>query len=408
MRFVPVCLAATLTLLANSARAADAPPAVAPPAATPTPSKATSGNAENSRANTASAPLDDGLDRSLAALAAADRGRVTLDLKHTDAQTVVDRLNALGIVPVRVDWNALARIGFDPDDALDFSAKDVSLLDALAILAQSVGSETERAVIDAAPGQIVVTTDMSARALRGTAIYDVADIATDPTLLGEVDGGGVTIAPAATHGVSDETLAERMTRLVDLITDHIDTNSWTANGGERSAISAEAARLVVTATPSTHRKVRDLLLNLRRESPVAALVEVTLYEVPRAALDDMSRAAATDAAELARLIEHRDDARRGWSPRVVARLGEEAKLKSERTGETDSCFVVARHDRIGRVLSVTIELHVERGPNRAEFSGTLPFEGGRGAVATVLPGGPDDEHGWAVVVTAAECARPRE
>ena len=346
---------------------------------------------------------------SLAALAAADEARVTIEVHDASAESIIAKLNESRTVPVRADWPALERIGIDRTDKLDLVVRGVSLFDALSTLAYSLGRESERPIVDAAPGQLVLTTWTTAARMQELAIYDVADILTDSTLMLTVADTPATVQPTAVTA-TDETLEERTSRLIDLIQEHVDPDGWNTNGGDRGTISTEAARLVVSATPVMHRKIRRLLTQVRSESPLAAEVSVTLIELPRASLDALTRdaqalSARGEPSDLAAALAQKSDARRAWSPRVVARIGETAIVRSEAATEKGVCKIVARHDRIGHVLAVTIAVEVERGGRTASFEGVLPFARGQTPIATILPGGPTDSDAWVLVVGAAEVTR---
>ena len=125
----------------------------------------------------------DALDASLRALREAERSRASIDRSNSTVEAVLAELQATTKIPLRVDWSALERLGIDRDDPFEFHASDLSPKLLLEAIAMSLGSEIERPVVDAGAGQIVLTTDAGRTSLRATAVYDVADVLFDPTLI---------------------------------------------------------------------------------------------------------------------------------------------------------------------------------------------------------------------------------
>lgn len=358
------------------------------------------------------APITDGasampspLDRSIATILDAHAARVTLDADDAELADIVGRLSQAGVV-LRADWPALERLGIDPDDRIGFEVRDLTVYDAAVAFSRAIGDESERPVVDAAPGQLVLTTEHALGGMREAALYDVADIVTDATLLAGTED------PSPTATADTTTDEERAARLVELILDHVDPQSWLEQGGSRGRISREAGRIVVSATPATHLRLRRFLSELRDESPLVASVRLHVLAVPTARADRIVEASAGDAHAQALALVSAPEATRLWAPHVLTRLGETASVETSGATASFSATVIPTRDRIARVLSVQVTLDATVAGVTARFEGTVASMGDSPvwtALEVPMAVAPTSEPAttWFLVVDARAVARER-
>jgi hypothetical protein len=372
----------------------------------------------------------DALDASLRALREAERSRASIDRSNSTVEAVLAELQATTKIPLRVDWSALERLGIDRDDPFEFHANDLSPKLLLEAIAMSLGSEIERPVVDAGAGQIVLTTDAGRASLRATAVYDVADVLFDPTLIDALkalaEGAPVAIdAPldpahgGTTSPATDETTTrdtDAVTgveathdalarRLVRILTTHVDPDGWEVNGGTRAAVTAEAGRLVVSATPIVHRRIQRLLAELRNESPLAAEVELLVGSIATKDLDALlaQSSSTRDDRSIADLVRTASSftSRANWAPSMRVALDRETRLEGAISDAPDAAVCTAaftpRFDRTRGALACAVSIGIG-GPGAVTLATELAGVEGRIEDVLRLPGGPTAETTWVVLV----------
>lgn len=349
----------------------------------------------------------DSLAKSLAALAVADRGSIAFTATDTRLDEALARFTEATGVPVRAEWDALTRILVDRNAVVDWSVRDATPLAALRILAQSIGTDLDRPVVDASQGTLLLTSLPALAGHRETALYDVADIAADPTLLDSL-ASLIAVDEEEAAAASDETTTgeeraagERVERLARLLMDHLDPEGWMDFGGSRGRISAEAGRLVVTASANTHRELRRLLADLRDEAPTSAVVRIAVIELDASvATSAMRRLDAIEGTERRAAIASLralDGARVEVSAELAVRLGAEAIMRvDDATPSRFEATVLARHDRARRSLAVNLDLAM--GAARLTTIADFPARGD-GAEALLMPAA--DGRARIVIVEAA-------
>ncbi|MDZ4753408.1 MAG: hypothetical protein SGJ11_02800 [Phycisphaerae bacterium] len=372
-------------------------------------------------AQTAESQTADSLSISLAAITQAEQGRCSIDARQERVEQVLAELQASSRMPLRIDWVALDRLGVEQDDRIDFHASDLPPLLVLQGIAASLGSETERPVVDASAGQIVITTLRAIGTLRQTAIYDTADLIADPSLIDalaalaqadhadpdpaapavpgadEAEQGAATTQVQATHDAL-------MQRIITIITDHVDPDGWNENAGDRAIISAEAGRLVISASPMTHRRVRALLQSLRNEVPSSARVSVVVAVIATLELDTITKeleTAPSDPSALREAVIAASTFQAAWSPTISTRFDQEATVESASAESETRCAVRVTNDRAKRGMTVAVKFRIKSGERSAaievQFAGTRR----RSTEVVRLPSGPDADSSWVVLIEAA-------
>lgn len=360
-----------------------------------------------SRAATAR-QVDTPLASATATIRAAERTLVTIDRTDAPLTQVLDDFRKAG-VQIQVDWSELALLGVEKDEPVTLMVEKLPATDALAALARVIGEAKERPVLDAAPGLLVLTTADRLEGLRVPAIYDVADILTDPTLLADVaDADAPPHAPTRLDATSADatTVEERAKRLVDVLMTQVDPEGWEDVGGSRGRITVEAGRLVVSATPLAHLRLQRLLADLRRESPYAVETSLTIVELPAATAAQLVASSGHDAAALAASVRKASDAKTVWSPRVVTRFEMPATIETTDAARGAwKATLTPTRDRIARVVTLEVDLELTQGADKVAFRGAVAFELEPRPIAIVLPAGSDSAVRRVLLLEVAPQAR---
>jgi hypothetical protein len=381
----------------------------------------------------AEAPTRSSLDLSVRALEEASKGNVTFDVTNAELSDALASFQALSGLPLRIEWSALADLGIAKDDVIDVHVHDVPPLVALKAIAATINADIDRPVVEAAAGQIVLTSPRGLGAFRELAMYDVADILADPMLIdavaaavraqraaeqhigakeeeeaeGKGDDANSTAGSTAGSAAAFSPLTARGDRLIEIIVDHIDPEGWDDNGGSRGRMSHEAGRLLVTATPSTHQALRTLLADLRRTSPTAATTTWTVASVPTATLDALLAkpefAGPMNTPALDAAIRAASGFKALSKQQVTSKLGEEAVVDLGDGRNGSHCVANVTLDRARGTLSVQTKMTLFAGSWKVDSSTTLV--GGPQSAAGIirLPNSPVEGQDWVVlVVTVAE------
>lgn len=120
------------------------------------------------------APVE--LERNVAALERASRGRVSLTFEDAPLGEVIAGIGKDAGVETRGDWAMLELIGANSDDRIDFAVTDSSPLGAMAALAIQISKDQERPVVEALGGQVLLTLPLAMARLATAATYDIEDL----------------------------------------------------------------------------------------------------------------------------------------------------------------------------------------------------------------------------------------
>ena len=315
------------------------------------------------------------LERDVATLDRAARGRVTLSFRDAPLGEIIAAIGKEGGLETRGDWAMLELIGANPDDRIDFAASDSSPLGAMAALGIQISRDQDRPVVEALGGQVLLTLPLSLARLRGTATYEVEDLiapTADP--------------PGETNVAEPLTREERLESLKDLILEHVQPELWQDLGGEVGSMSVREGRLVISATPSMHLGVRQLLDGLREGLPGTAAVDLAVYRVPSAAIVEL-RKAAGDPHGLASEVARRFADRIVSAPRLVTRVGEPGSITVGSAGAATRSFSIeARRDAARGATVVDLD-YSEEGPGvvAVRANPTLLVAGRRASDVIIVP-----------------------
>jgi len=167
------------------------------------------------------------------------RLRSPLNFTETPLTDVATLLSEQYNIPIIFDDPALEAVAFSPDAEVSIRIANVSLRSALELLLKSAGTEDLTYIIDREV--LLITTQEEAEQRLEVLVYRVDDL----------------VAPDASPAELD--------RLIDIIVDSVDRESWAENGTGAGEINSFApAMLIVATTHRVHQQLDRLLDRLRQ------------------------------------------------------------------------------------------------------------------------------------------------
>jgi hypothetical protein len=370
----------------------------------------------------ASADGRDELDEAMEVLDRLDRTTISVDYAEEPLAVVVNDLADRIGVPVRGDWEALWRLGIRPKDPVSFSLSRVPASTAVAGLMLVLGDEYSRPVYEVHTGQLVFTTVRGTEPMRLTSVYDVRDLLSDTETMQRLRderppmvASPASSEPAApdpeqqTEGTGEEVEDEPASasevpspakQLMWLLLDHVDPEAWIDFGGNRGRMTEHHGLLMVSVTPTTHRKLHRALARLRRAMPSAVDLEAALIDLPAAALTRARRNDALSSRRLARAVLRDPETQLLWRTSSTTAIGATLEVEAEAPERTLSLRVVPRLDRTTGMLTLEVEASVVEGADQRRVATTASIAYRDGAAVIELPAaaGISDVHRLLVLV----------
>lgn len=370
-------------------------------------------------------PLTLGADVETAidALETLDVVTISVDFEDTPLDVAVDELSARLPLPLRADWDALVSLGIDDLDTVTIRYRDTTVSTVLAAMAIDLGDGFERPVLEYHAGQMILTTVAATAGMHLTDVYDVRDlVAADgliDTLQAEVDArheddeasfeatddeAAATSDDAADQGeapptdddddgdlwspqsldldqpidqAADPAMAgpplSPAERLMLLIMEHVDPESWLRYGGDRSKLSEQGGLVVVTATASTHRRFREAIDRLRMAHPAAIGVEAVLLDLPGSTLARVSRRYQGRPGKVLAALRLEPDVVQVWQSRVITRMGQAGQIETSEADVSTVLGVTPDPDPVTGQAQLSIDFTLTVGTSRQNVESVIPF-----------------------------------
>lgn len=215
------------------------------------------------------------------------RTPISVAFKDVTLREMCDDLRKKHGLPIAIDEKALDDGRYDWNTKLSFIVENISFKSAMNLLLKQ--ASLDYVVVD---DTLVITTSAKARGPFVTRIYPVADL----LKVTEVDWGLADDAP--------KPMAER---LVDLVADVVEPDSWKKAGGKGTVeFDPREKSLVVHQTRDVHEQIEDLLHGMRKLSDLTVVFEVRWITVPQGS--EHFRATA-NLANQGMILNHRQVAR---------------------------------------------------------------------------------------------------
>ena len=361
-----------------------------------------------------SAGASDELKQAIERLERLDAISLSVNYQGQVLKVVVDDLNARLPVPIRADWETLRRLGIRQTDQVWLRLDRTSASTVLAGLALAQGDEFGRPTFESHAGQIVLTTVEATEAMRLVDIYDVRDLIADESLVQglrerlpieppETIGDESPSEDAAPEdpGADDSPLAPSVEELLSesaapppptpgeelllLISDHVDPEAWINFGGSRARISERDGVVFVTAPPTTHRKFREVLRQLRMADPASVTIEAAIVDVPREAFGRVVRLFDRSTSALVRAIRAESSGTVLWQATSVVAMDELLRVESGDGDVQVTLDLRPGFDRDKGSLIMTVVAATHDGSDHRRVQTTVAFPPGSVAAVIELP-----------------------
>lgn len=360
------------------------------------------------------------LNDSIALLDRLDGTLISVDYDNQPLRTIVSDLTAKLPASLFADWPALERLGVYGERRVTLRMNLTSATTVLAALTMTLGDELERPVIESHAGQVVLTTVAGSMPLRTTAVYDVRDLLANESLLKRLRESTLTppIEPqdqqqpdekrgdeqprqgsdAADPGLGEPAPAQgdapapppspMLTpgeKLLLVITDHVDPEAWINFGGNRGLITEMNGVLMVTATPSTHRRLQSAIRSLRAAAPTSISIEAAIIDLPRSDMPLLVRQSGSNALTLAQSILQHEHARRLWETSGAVAIDAPLQIESSSADQSIRLSLQPTFDHATGVLEIAVDVTVAQGADKRVLKTVAALSSDFSAAALELP-----------------------
>jgi hypothetical protein len=165
-------------------------------------------------------------------------------------------------------------------------------------------------------------------------------------------------------------------QLIMLITDHIDPEAWTNFGGDRARVSERNGLIILTASPTVHRRLQSALELLRKASPQNLLIEASIVDVPRSAYERISRVSGAGASASLRSMP---EAVTLWNALEPIAVGATLTTQSTSQGADIRVSITPRFDGASGSLRIEVDASTEADGDKRSVKTTAALAGGSGS-----------------------------
>ena len=214
---------------------------------------------------------------SAAAKAALERRIPEVKFDDANFADVVDFLRDTTKQNIFVNWRALEAAGIDRATPVGIRLADVPVGEALRFILDDVGGSTVELDYRVMPsGTLVVSTAEDLAKHRERRVIDVSHVLASvaPATPATQPAGGVAVAPASLPGHP----TPQVERLMEVIVQSIEPDTWRGNGGSVGTITSFGDKLIITSTTTVLDEVEALLAEL---ATPAAAAEASLTDTGR-------------------------------------------------------------------------------------------------------------------------------
>jgi type II secretory pathway component GspD/PulD (secretin)/tetratricopeptide (TPR) repeat protein len=206
--------------------------------------------------------------------------KLPADFSENKLEDVLTYIQTLTQVPSDIDWESLEAIGIRKDTPVSLKLSPLpvqTLLDRVLVKAAG-GDQFRRAGWTVDRGVLVIGSQEELNKHRSLVIYNIQDLLFDIpnyTDVPEIDlnsvlqqsqggGGGQSPFQEQNQDAGDRpTRQEKIRQLQEIITQNVDYEGWSDNGGDVGRIQELNGSLIITNTPKNHREIVGLLSKLR-------------------------------------------------------------------------------------------------------------------------------------------------
>lgn len=180
-----------------------------------------------------------------------------------------------------INWQSLRNIGIDPETRVKLTLNDKPVSVVLdRVLARASRDQHARASFTVLDGIVTVAAEDALRQHTVTQPYNITDLLAEAPNFVDVPDMDLARVVAESNGRRDAGAAddpfkiaarkdpaagrdERVRKLVSVVQNTIDPQSWRDHGGDTGGIQELNGSLIITTTPANHREIAGLLSKLR-------------------------------------------------------------------------------------------------------------------------------------------------
>ena len=232
---------------------------------------------------------------------------VRVDFDRTPFEEAVERLATSHKLNVIVNWHDLTRAGVDPSAPIRLDLpQEISLRKALTEVLEQAGAGKVELGFEVDDGALTVASRAYLAAKTYPKVYDISDLLVEvpsfteaPAMdLRKLDYHRPPVSESADlpwrvgdddddEPEHDPERASRVRKLIDLIQETVDPDSWRDRGGSIGTIKEINSQLVVTQNSAGHQRIAGLLNKLREERAMQVSVEALFITVSSHYLEEM-------------------------------------------------------------------------------------------------------------------------
>lgn len=222
-------------------------------------------------------------------LAALETTNIPASFTDNALEDVLNFISTVTNLNVDVDWDSLAEVGVDRDTLVSLNLQPLparTILDR--VLSKVSPDEFNSAGWAVNDGILVVASDSALRRNTFIQIYDIQDllfqipdfVETPDLELGSIVQGQGGSNQQADVDVPDSLSPEDLLeRIREIIQTNVDFDGWRDNGGDTGDIQELNGNLIITNTAANHRRISNLLAQLREVRAIQVNVEARFLSV---------------------------------------------------------------------------------------------------------------------------------
>jgi type II secretory pathway component GspD/PulD (secretin) len=331
----------------------------------------------------AQTPTND-LEQAVALLDRLDSTPLVVEYRNEPIERILDDLADRLNIPIRADWQAVARLTIHHDDRVTLKTNPTVATAVLGALALSVGDEFEHPTFEAHAGQLVLTTIAGTAAMRLTGVYDVRDLLANSEVTAHLGPAQPATAPDQ-QGGNGRPVPTPGEQLYMLITDHVDPDAWINFGGDRATVNDRNGVLMVTATPTTHRRFKQAIDALRRANPSSIAIQSAIVDMAREDFDRLSRRYSPNISALASAISADPKTKILWRSDGAVALDRTLEVKSTDGDVEIGLSLSPRFDQSAGLLRIDVAVGTKHGGDVRSLKTSTATAGDAAGVVLELP-----------------------
>lgn len=169
-----------------------------------------------------------------------------------------------------------------------------------------------------------------------------------------------------------------------MIFEHVDPEAWFDLGGDRAKATEIDGVLMVTAPPSTHRRLRDAIERLRLANPANLAFDAAIVELPQEVFEQLSRQRGEGGA-LAAAIRREPQATTLWQTSNPVALGNSLQITSVSGLVEIALSLQPEFDQTAGLIRITVEASTNAPDDKRRIATSIAFAGNQHGEVLEIP-----------------------